>query len=269
MKKTIRQIILKLSPELFYAISSYRFFRRCKDCFQVLQNEFASKVYGDRPIMVLSGPFADLAYYNKIIWGPVTPKWIGSYENELHGVMAEILNRGYGKIIDVGAAEGYYAVGFALKCPTAQVISYDIDPIARYRQKQLARLNSITNLEVRKYCSHAELTVQITGRCFVMSDVEGFELELLDPVKCPALRHCDVLVEIHPSNGLEIPAVEHIIAQRFAATHSIRRFGVTARDPEYYRGSIPALKDIPAEVMSAALDEHRNSQQLWLWMEAP
>lgn len=268
MKSIIQKFLLKYLPELYYAIASWRFFNRCKKKFQDFQHAFFVKVYDTRSLTVLSGPFIGLAYFNKIVWGPITPKWIGSYEEELHEVTNTIIARRYAKIIDVGAAEGYYAVGLAYKCPKSNVVSYDIDPIARHRQKQLAALNNLQNLEIRKFCSHDELRLQIIENCFILSDIEGFELELIDPVKCPQLKTCDILIEVHQSNGLEIHEVESAIANRFTGTHSISRFGVTTRIPEHYQNTVTELKCISLVEIDAALDEHRDARQRWLWLEA-
>src|SRR5690606_14563229 len=123
----------------------------------------------------------------------------GTYEMEHHAVVEQIATRNYPLIVDVGAAEGYFAVGLALRCSSSQVISYDVDPIARVRQRQLAKLNAIENLEIQRYCTHEELTAQLgESAAFIVCDVEGYEMELLDPSACPALKNCDMLVEIHP-----------------------------------------------------------------------
>ncbi|HEY8962128.1 MAG TPA: hypothetical protein VIM57_07965 [Luteolibacter sp.] len=267
MKQLIRATLLRHAPALFYAISSVRFFQRCKVRYEDIQNHFHREVYGNGRIGVLSGPFKGMEYYNKIIWGPVTGKWIGCYEEELSGVIREILGSGYDTLIDVGAAEGYYAVGFAYKLPAAKVISYDIDPIARRRQRQLAKLNGVGNLEVLKSCNHEELASRITGRCFVMTDVEGFELELLDPEKCPALTGCDILVEIHRAAGMEVSGVENAISGRFSRTHKITRFGVAPRDPGSMR-RIPGLETLSADLLLRAASEDRMPEQCWLWMKS-
>jgi precorrin-6B methylase 2 len=264
----MKSLLLKFFPELYYALSSWCFFRRCKAKFQDQQNSFYSQVYKNGQISVLTGPFLGMTYYNKIIWGPITPKWIGSYEDELHGVIESVIARKYDTIVDVGAAEGYYAVGLALKCRDSKVISYDIDPIARHRQKQLAGLNSITNLEVRKYCTHKELNSLIRGKCFILSDIEGFEVELLDAIKCPGLKNCDLLVEIHSHGMKEIPEVLEMMIDRFSETHLITQFEVSARDANHYRVSVPKLQDIPEKTIIDALNEHRNPAQRWLWMES-
>jgi len=267
MKNTIRSILLKSAPGLFYAISSVRFFQRCKQRYEVFQNKFASNVYHGREIKILAGPFTGMPYYKKVIWGPITSKWIGSYEEELHPVVSEIISNNYTKIIDVGAAEGYYAVGFAYMCPNSQILSYDIDPIARFRQKQLAKMAGISNLEILKYCSHVELNRVASEGCLVMSDVEGFELELINPIKCEALKHCDILVEIHKADGLDVPQVEEAIAERFLRTHEITRFGVTPRDVGAYQKRLPALAECSLQEIEFALEEGRMPTQRWLWMK--
>src|SRR4051812_14244715 len=63
--------------------------------------------------VVLSGPFAGMAYVRQAAGSCLAPKLIGCYEAELHGVVARILRTGYTQIVDIGCAEGYYAVGLA------------------------------------------------------------------------------------------------------------------------------------------------------------
>src|SRR6478672_2459566 len=150
----LRSLLLKASPEIYYSIASYRFFRRCKVRFERFQNELQQRMFPDCAITVQSGPFSGMKYYNKVIWGALTPKWLGCYEMELEDVIQKIIDERYEVIIDVGAAEGYYAVGLAYRMPEAHVVAYDVDPIARFRQKQLSALNKTSNLEICKLCSH-------------------------------------------------------------------------------------------------------------------
>jgi hypothetical protein len=48
---------------------------------------------------------------NETVWGPIEPKWLGTYELELHSIIKGILRAEYNTIIDIGSAEGYYSVG--------------------------------------------------------------------------------------------------------------------------------------------------------------
>lgn len=55
------------------------------------------------------------------------PKLLGSYECELHEIIESALRSNHHRVIDVGSAEGYYAVGFALK-RGCHVVAFDTDP---------------------------------------------------------------------------------------------------------------------------------------------
>ena len=142
------------------------------------------------------------------------------------------------RIIDVGAAEGYYAVGLSWKCKSAIVYSFDVDLIARQRQKQLADINGVTNLIVGKLCSHATLTELLTNKSLLVCDIEGEEHELLDPTKVPALHHADVLVEVHPFKSKTVDEVFSVpgisIPGKFLAviSSSYRAGNVVASLPE-------------------------------------
>jgi len=220
------------------------------------------------PIQVLCGPFKGLRYYERIVWGPITPKWIGSYEAELHEIVRKIIETGYNCIIDIGAAEGYYAVGFAWKCKETKVVAYDIDPIARRRQKQLAALNGIENLVIRKYCDHKKLSKEISGKTLVVCDVEGFEVVLLDPAKARELERADILVELHPFGEMSAQAVEDLIVERFVGTHIVTKTVISPREPLRYSASVDNLKNIDLEVLTEAMNEYRIDSQSWLWLKA-
>lgn len=264
----IKRIIKGVSPNLYGLISSLRFHWCCKRRFGTLQDQFVEQVYRDQSIHVLSGPFQGVAYFNKTVWGPLIPKWIGSYEVELHQIIDGILAEGYERIVDVGAAEGYYAVGLAVKCPQAEVIAFDIDPIARLRQRQLARLNDVSNLRIRKLCDHAALNQLIQGKCLLISDIEGFELDLLDPIRCESLLRCDVLVEVHEFKGHALVEVEQALCDRFALSHDLVCMGVLPRDTGEYTARIPQLSVLGEDNLSLGLSEERSQAQRWIWMKA-
>jgi methylase of polypeptide subunit release factors len=65
---------------------------------------------------------------------------IGCYESQLHSWINDSIAYGYDKILDVGCAYGYYAVGFALKSRTSTVYACDTDQRARENTAELARL---------------------------------------------------------------------------------------------------------------------------------
>lgn len=263
-----KRSLQRASPGVYNLLASIRFFLKCRSALGPSQALIAKVVFQNGPIHVKGGPFEGMAYYNKTIWGTITSKWLGCYELEIQPVIEEIIDANYQVIVDVGAAEGYYAVGLALKMPRSKVISYDIDPIARFRQAQLARLNKVTNLVIRKYCSPEELAELTPGETLVICDIEGFEYLLMDPDACPALQQVDLLVETHRYEEMEVADVAAEIGHRFAGTHEIQRFFQAQRDREGMRQRVPELKALSDEETDFALDEGRYQGQVWLWMKA-
>lgn len=218
-------------------------------------------------IRIFSGPFAGLLYLDEPVVGPVTPKWLGSYEHELAAIVEKIIATDYATIIDAGCAEGYYAAGFASRMPRAQVAAYDIDWASRRQTRRLARLNGVAErVRVRGRCSHAEIARRASGRALVVCDIEGCARALLDPAACDVLRRVDILVETH--EGIWQPPPVDLLQSRFGATHDIEEIKSTDReswiDAALQGGALRAAR----EELRAATAEHRARGQAWLWMTA-
>ena len=151
-------------------------------------------------LTVLHGPFAGMRYPQARATGSaLVPKILGSYESELHGVMAEVSKRQYSDIVDVGCAEGYYAVGLGLRHPDARIHAFDTDAAARQMCRGMAQANGVASrLALGGLCDEATLlALPLGARALVVSDCEGYEAQLFTPrVVASLLRH-DVLIEVH------------------------------------------------------------------------
>lgn len=208
---------------------------------------------------VLHGPFAGMKYpVDSILSRHSVPLLLGCYESELHEVIDEALHSNYKLVIDVGGAEGYYAVGFALK-GRSSVIMFETDPRELKRCQEMARLNQVADrITAHGWCSPAALRNLVAGeRCFVLSDCEGYEVELFDDPTVEALGRSDVLVEIH-KNAYE-PLVE-----RFTKTHAIRTIVATAKSASDY----PELACLSQDDAGRAVNEQRSEGQCWLYARA-
>jgi hypothetical protein len=190
--------------------------------------EYARR-YGLR---VRRGPFAGLEYpggWERAI-GDLAAKLTAAYEYELHRAAATWIEVGFDHVIDVGCAEGYYAVGFALKMPSTTVHAFDIDPAQRERCDVLASLNGVAD----RVQIAGELTPADLGRfpehgVALLSDCEGAERMLLDPARAPRLRGWPLLVELHDFID---PTITETICARFSSTHEIELIESETRDEE-------------------------------------
>src|ERR1700687_3163602 len=78
--------------------------------------------YGDT---IMGGPFRGMSFpYPELGSRPVIPYLLGCVEKELHPVLQSLLSSRYECALNIGCAEGYYAVGLAwlLRIP---VYAYD------------------------------------------------------------------------------------------------------------------------------------------------
>ena len=130
-------------------------------------------------LTVKHGPFKGMMYpKKKAVGSALVPKLLGSYERELHPVIEKICSNEYSEIVDIGCAEGYYAIGMAMRIETAKVFAYDIDEEAVYLCKRMARLNNVAErLVIGKFCDANTLrAIPFTKKALIISDCEGKNL---------------------------------------------------------------------------------------------
>ncbi|MCB6177599.1 class I SAM-dependent methyltransferase [Rhodobacter sp. Har01] len=210
---------------------------------------------------VLSGPFAGMDYPVKAAEGARAARLLGCYEAGLAPVIETIVARGYPLVIDVGAAEGYYAVGLARRMPQTRVLAHDSDDRAQALCRALAQANGVADrVQVAGRLDHRDFALCTAQPTVVICDIEGAEDDLLDPVAAPGLRAADILVEVH--EGVR-PGLLVRLADRFSATHRITRL-----DRRLAAEALPAwteaLNDLDRLLL---LWEWRASPTPWLWME--
>ena len=143
-------------------------------------------------------------------------------------------------VIDIGCAEGYYAVGFARLLPNATVYAYDTDIEAQHFCRDLARRNDVLDrIHIRGFCDHAQLASLTASPVFILSDCEGFELEQFEPQKIPGLKHATMLIELHEFLS---PGLTATLMSRFEKTHHITLIDTQERDPNKYEVLQPVLE---------------------------
>lgn len=209
---------------------------------------------------VQSGPFAGMDYPFAASEGAGASRLLGCYEASLATVVETIIARPYRFVIDVGCAEGYYAVGLARRMPQAQILARDANPAALLLCAQLAAANGVSDrITLGGVMQHQDFDICAAQPTLVICDIEGGEAELLDPTRATGLRHADILVETH---DCITPGLSALIFNRFAATHDIQRF---ERDlnPEALPHWTHDYSDLDRLLM---LWEWRTGPTPWLWM---
>jgi hypothetical protein len=172
--------------------------------------------------VVKAGPFKGLRYPDFTSFGSqIFPKINGSYENEIAGIVESLCCKKFSEIIDIGCAEGYYAVGFALRIPESKVYAYDINPDAQNYCRRMAELNGVTErVQIEEKCTSDLLSrFDFTGKGLIISDCEGAEKELFTESNKNNLANCDMLIETHDFIDITISGY---LKDLFSDTHQIK-----------------------------------------------
>jgi predicted O-methyltransferase YrrM len=201
---------------------------------------------------VFAGPFAGMTLpANIAVSGD--PKYIlGSYEEELHDVLNQIICMAPAHIIDIGAAGGYYAVGLAMKIANTTVTAFEAVEEPHWAQlAELASSNGVSRKIIQRgLCTADELAKSCRPDSFILCDCEGAEEDILQPLVTPALASCTMLVELHEFYR---PAVVGTLIDRFRESHAIRIIDGSGRDPSRYL----ALKRFSSRWQSKAIEDVR------------
>jgi predicted O-methyltransferase YrrM len=216
-------------------------------------------------LIVGAGPFAGLEYPRSAILhvpGLVT-RLAGTYELELRAVLEDLIAARPPLIVDIGAGEGYYAVGMALRCPDARVLAFEADPYNSRACSELARLNGVEDrLELRGRCTVRELAeLSPPPGVAVICDCEGDEAKLIDPERVEWLGRCRLLVEAHESF---VPGVEAELRSRLQDSHVVEAIRPAKRyleDHELF-WSTPGLSPVQQESLMSELRPWRTP---WIW----
>lgn len=214
-------------------------------------------------LIVQSGPFKGMKLLPEVAEGCFVPKILGCYEQELHPVIEQIMQSDYKHIVNIGSAEGYYAVGLArLLQKGTKLYAYDLNPVARTKCAEMAALNGVEDkIQIREEFKPDDFAVYKDEKTCVICDIEGDELNLLNPSVSPALAHIDLLVEMHDCFNASISST---LIERFTPTHDIEVIYFNTRDISQY----PVLKSFAHLDQLLSFWEWRTGPTPWAFMTA-
>jgi hypothetical protein len=182
--------------------------------------------YSDK---VITGPFRGMHYVEKSLCSTYFPKILGTFELELQDTLQRLAKRDFKNIVNVGAAEGYYAVGLALYFPQARVTAFEIEPAGQELVKKMALNNGVSErISVHGRCDKPDLVEALQGRdnVLVVADVEGFEAVLIDTESIPDLKRAYLVCETHDAY---VPGVTRKLLEHLKTTHRVEEIPALRR----------------------------------------
>jgi len=214
--------------------------------------------------VVRQGPLKGLDFLPHSAEGCHIAKLLGCYEQPLQPHIERAIAANYPTILNIGCAEGYYAVGMARRMPATRVFAFDLNVAAQETCTTLARKNGVSaRVEVGALFSPADFAAHAGGKVLVLCDIEGAERELLDPAQAPALRGMDMIVESHDCLRA---GTTPLLTERFSASHEIT---VVHDTGERQLADVPAwFRDLAHLDQLLATWEWRSGPTPWLVMKA-
>ena len=227
-------------------------------------------------MIVKNGPFKGMKY-PKISEGEIMllpkgggtffSKLLGSYEREIQPAIEKICQSEYSEVIDIGCADGYYAVGLALKMKNARIFAFDTEERARVLCRRLAEVNGVgDSVHVHGALSSDSLiNFSFTGRGLILCDCEGFEKELFTKEVLPSLVNCDLLIELHDFIDINISSD---ILSLFSGTHDqsiIESIDDIKKAKTYCFNELEGLN---LETKKYILQERRGSIMEWVFLQS-
>lgn len=212
---------------------------------------------------MLSGPFRGIRYGRKAVGSVLAAKIFGTYEMELWPIWNEIIKTKPSSILDVGAAEGYYAVGFSVRIRNCKVIAFEQTAQGREQIKNNARKNRcLTNMKILGKCTAKSLKEAVFRYApeFMIMDVEGAEKNLLSGPNIKYLNKTNVIVELHPWINKNIKTY---LWREFKKTHQLSLIHTKSRS--YF--DIPKTSPLDwvfARWWKELVDERRPEPMEWL-----
>ena len=214
---------------------------------------------------ILAGPFTGMRYIQDSYGAAYLPKLVGVYEREVNEAIQAVIDGDHDLIVDVGAAEGYYAVGLATKCD-APIVGFEMSAKARRMSAELAEMNGVAGrIEMHEECDAESLerVIASSERPFVLIDVEGAEAMIVDKKQAPSLTRATMLIEMHEFCR---PGYTAELFRLFEQTHEIQVFWETGRDAQDYPYETFLTRWMPKRFVRRAVEEHRFHGQSWVWL---
>ncbi len=217
-------------------------------------------VYDATKGIVQIGPFAGMKLPREKAWesGCLAPMLLGTHEQELHFDLEKEITRlepePFPKVVNVGCAEGYYAVGLARRLLHATVWAVDIDAKAIKIAQRAAIDNGV------KIITDASLEEVFAAPDLVVMDCESFEKVYLDMEKFPALAKATIIVELH--NMPDEENAGQVLVRRFKDSHDIWVINEGSRNPNEFH----FLLGTPSTFRWACVCENRPCFMNWFVM---
>lgn len=211
---------------------------------------------------VVRGPFVGLRLPEMGAWSDydLLSKIVGSYEAEIFPALEREIGRSPNAIINIGASEGYYAIGLKRLLPNSLVYTFDIDHNSFSVLDGTAKMNGVEVVRLASFDYAnplAGLPELETIRPLFVMDCEGYENNVVNmPYSVSA--NSSFIIELH---DLFVPGTKDRLLKYFEGSHVVEIIDQRQRQLADY----PELDEVRGPIASVVVDEFRGAAMQWLY----
>ena len=170
-------------------------------------------------LVVMNGPFSGMKYPSLFSHSSsIFPKIIGSYENELEPTFNNLFEKSFNAIFNIGSAEGYFAIGLAIKFPNSTVYAFEQNQKSLENCIKMGELNNVKNVIYNNKFEIFDLNKYQFDNCLVVCDIEGAEKEIFTSSSINNFINSWLIIEVH---DFIYHNLSNIISENFQNTHKI------------------------------------------------
>jgi len=216
---------------------------------------------------VAYGPFKGLIL-GRGVWSSTdkASMILGLYEREVLNAIANVPKR-YTNFVDLGAADGYYAIGVLTSGRYQKSTAFEMTEAGRAVIKKNAALNLVSDrLEVFGKAEndfYKGFTQEELRKSVVLIDIEGAEFEILDKNCLEQLKESVVIIEIHDwkvKNGLD---KKNALIENAKHFFKVEELLMSSRDLSIY----PELRDFNDTDRWLICSEGRERLMTWIRLD--
>ena len=183
--------------------------------------------FGD---IVLYGPYLGMHLHKENYWGLDSPAMrFGLYEKEVLDFLVNFKGKCF---INIGAGDGYYAVGELFRKSFQETICFESDIRGRQKIQEMGELNGVSGKLTIKGAADEnwlEESVDPVEVGLVLCDAEGAEFDIFNINHFRRLANCPIIIEIHDWVANGEAKIKKLIDDS-SATHVLTVLKTGARD---------------------------------------
>lgn len=236
----------------------------------IIRNNVKSALLGDNRNIVLSGPFAGMLLRDNKWWGSDNKlsMLLGVYEKNISEFLVKFKSDKR-IFVDIGCADGYYAVGVLKSNLFPRTICYDISPDARRETQALAVLNGVSErIEIRENADENDIIdvlKSFSDGAVILFDIEGAEFDIFTDQFISNLKNVVIIIELHEFDDDMKAKADNLISKLALRGDVAMSYGILDDSDLHLNESVnKSLFSIHEVDLRLALSEGRPYSMRWI-----